>query len=67
MRTLIRPTGFVDSPFGQDGKVARLAFPFLRQGLCLVQGRVKLCGFAGRRNSVLEPSLTRHLPSRIEA
>ncbi|HET9336682.1 MAG TPA: dihydropteroate synthase [Sphingomicrobium sp.] len=25
MRTLIRPTGFVDSPFGQDGKVARLA------------------------------------------
>lgn len=25
MRTLLRPTGFVDSPFGQDGKVARLA------------------------------------------
>lgn len=25
MRTLIRPTGFVDSPFGHDGKVARLA------------------------------------------
>ena len=25
MRTLIRPTGFVDSPFGYDGKVARLA------------------------------------------
>jgi dihydropteroate synthase len=25
MRTLIRPTVFVDSPFGQDGKVARLA------------------------------------------
>src|SRR5436190_1689323 len=25
MRTLIRPTGFVDSPFGNDGKVARLA------------------------------------------
>ncbi|QIK95700.1 dihydropteroate synthase [Sphingomonas sp. HDW15A] len=25
MRTLIRPTGFVDSPFGLDGKVARLA------------------------------------------
>lgn len=24
-RTLIRPTGFVDSPFGHDGKVARLA------------------------------------------
>jgi len=24
-RTLIRPTGFVDSPFGYDGKVARLA------------------------------------------
>ena len=25
MRTLIRPIGFVDSPFGNDGKVARLA------------------------------------------
>jgi dihydropteroate synthase len=25
MRTLIRPTGFVDSPFEHDGKVARLA------------------------------------------
>ena len=25
MRTLIRPTGFVDSPFGHGGKVARLA------------------------------------------
>ena len=25
MRSLIRPTGFVDSPFGHDGKVARLA------------------------------------------
>jgi dihydropteroate synthase len=25
MRTLLRPTGFVDSPFAQDGKVARLA------------------------------------------
>jgi dihydropteroate synthase len=25
MRTLLRPTAFVDSPFGRDGKVARLA------------------------------------------
>src|SRR5918993_3298195 len=25
MRTLIRPTAFVDSPFGHEGKVARLA------------------------------------------
>ena len=25
MRTLLRPTGFVDSPFGHDGKVLRLA------------------------------------------
>jgi dihydropteroate synthase len=25
MQTLLRPTGFVDSPFGHDGKVARLA------------------------------------------
>ena len=25
MRTLLRPTAFVDSPFGHDGKVAQLA------------------------------------------
>ena len=25
MRTLLRPTAFVDSPFGHDGTVARLA------------------------------------------
>jgi dihydropteroate synthase len=25
MRTLLRPTGFIDSPFGHDGKIARLA------------------------------------------
>ena len=25
LRTLLRPTGFVDAPFGHDGKVARLA------------------------------------------
>ncbi|NNC48716.1 MAG: dihydropteroate synthase [Sphingomonas sp.] len=25
MRTLIRPTGFIDSPFGHDNKIARLA------------------------------------------
>ena len=25
MRTLVRPTGFIDSPFGHDGKAARLA------------------------------------------
>ena len=25
MRTLLRPTAFVDSPFGHDGKVAKLA------------------------------------------
>ena len=25
LRTILRPTGFVDSPFGHDGKVARLA------------------------------------------
>ena len=24
-RTYLRPTGFVDAPFGHDGKVARLA------------------------------------------
>src|SRR4029079_11822990 len=25
LRTLIRPTGFIDAPFGHDGKIARLA------------------------------------------
>ncbi len=45
---LLRPTGFVDSPFGHDGKVARLA-----GGLCWFS-MVELIGLdgEGRRQSV---------------
>jgi len=46
MRTLIRPTGFVDSPFGHDGKVARLA-----GGLSWF-GQVELIHEDGRRELV---------------
>ena len=42
-RTLIRPTGFVDSPFGHDGKVARLAGGLNWFGL------VELIGVEGRK------------------
>jgi dihydropteroate synthase len=46
MRTLIRPTGFVDSPFGHDGKVARLA------GGLNWFGQVELIHEDGRRELV---------------
>lgn len=47
-RTLIRPTGFVDSPFGHDGKVARLA-----GGLCWFAA-VELLKIEGGRRSASE-------------
>ena len=43
MRTLLRPTGFVDSPFGHDGKVARLA------GGLNWFASVELIGFEGNK------------------
>jgi dihydropteroate synthase len=43
MRTLLRPTAFVDSPFGHDGKVARLA-----GGLCWFAA-VELLGVEGNK------------------
>ena len=43
MRTLIRPTGFVDSPFGHDGKVARLG-----GGMCWFSA-VELLDVDGKR------------------
>ncbi|HYU94673.1 MAG TPA: dihydropteroate synthase [Sphingomicrobium sp.] len=51
MRALIRPTAFVDSPFGHDGKVARLA-----GGLCWFAG-AELLGVEGncRVSSELVP------------
>jgi dihydropteroate synthase len=45
MRTLLRPTGFVDSPFGHDGKVARLAGGlnwFAAVELIRVEGHVRV-------------------------
>jgi dihydropteroate synthase len=47
-RTLIRPTGFVDSPFGHDGKVARLA-----GGLCWFAA-VELLEIQGNRRVASE-------------
>ena len=50
MRTLIRPTGFVDSPFGHDGKVARLAGGmawFAAVELIHGDGRRELCPVEG--------------------
>ena len=48
MRTLIRPTAFVDSPFGHDGKVARLA-----GGLNWFAG-VELIAIEGRKRASAE-------------
>jgi dihydropteroate synthase len=47
MRTFLRPTGFVDSPFGHDGKVARLAGGlnwFAAVELIRVEGRKRAGG-----------------------
>src|SRR5688500_9199955 len=45
MRTFLRPTGFVDSPFGHDGKVARLA------GGMLWFSQVEMIGWDGARRT----------------
>ncbi len=52
--TLIRPTGFVDSPFGHDGKVARLAGGlnwFANVELIHGDGRRELVSVAGLEDS----------------
>jgi dihydropteroate synthase len=49
MRTLLRPTAFVDSPFGYDGKVARLA------GGMNWFSAVELIGVDGNRRVSTEP------------
>ena len=46
MRTLLRPTAFVDAPFGHDGKVARLA-----GGLCWF-AQVEMIHGDGRRELI---------------
>ena len=45
MRTFLRPTGFVDSPFGHDGKVARLA------GGMLWFSQVEMIGWDGAKRT----------------
>jgi dihydropteroate synthase len=59
-RTLIRPTGFVDSPFGHDGKVARLA-----GGLCWFAS-VELLSIEGSRRSHTELISVEELETRLD-
>src|SRR6476660_3869431 len=60
MRTLIRPTGFVDSPFGHDGKVARLA------GGMNWFSAVELIDIGGHRRSSSELVPVEDLESRFD-
>ena len=60
MRTLIRPTGFVDSPFGHDGKVAQLA-----GGLCWFSA-VELLSVEGNRRVGAELVPVEGLESRLD-
>ncbi|RST30777.1 dihydropteroate synthase [Sphingomonas ginkgonis] len=61
MRTLIRPTGFVDSPFGHDGKVARLA------GGLNWFGSVELVTVEGGRRAASELVPVEGLEARLKA
>lgn len=60
MRTLLRPTGFVDSPFGHDGKVARLA-----GGLCWF-GLVELISVEGHRRTASEIVSVERIEERLD-
>lgn len=60
MRTLIRPTAFVDSPFGHDGKVARLA-----GGLSWFAA-VELLGIEGNKRSSSELVPVSELEARLD-
>ena len=60
MRTLIRPTGFVDSPFGHDGKVAQLA-----GGLCWFSA-VELLSVEGNRRLGTELVPVEQLEQRLD-
>jgi len=60
MRTLIRPTGFVDSPFGHDGKVAQLA-----GGLCWFSA-VELLSVEGNRRVASELVSVEALEGRLD-
>ena len=60
MRILIRPTGFVDSPFGHDGKVAQLA-----GGLCWFSA-VELLSVEGNRRVASELISVEGLEGRLD-
>jgi dihydropteroate synthase len=60
MRILIRPTGFVDSPFGHDGKVAQLA-----GGLCWFSA-VELLSVEGSRRVASELVPVEGLDQRLD-
>ena len=60
MRTLIRPTAFVDSPFGHDGKVAQLA-----GGLCWFSA-VELLTVEGNKRAATELVLVEQLEQRLD-
>lgn len=59
-RTLLRPTGFVDSPFGNDGKVARLAGGLNWFGL------VELIRLEGNRRTSSEIVPVKEIDSRFD-
>ncbi|GAA4757667.1 dihydropteroate synthase [Sphingomonas daechungensis] len=59
-RTLIRPTGFVDAPFGYDGKVARLA------GGMTFFASVELLHIDGNRRASTELLSVEALESRLD-
>ena len=59
-RTLLRPTGFVDSPFGNDGKVARLA-----GGMCWFS-MVELIGVEGHARASTELIPVEGIESRFD-
>jgi dihydropteroate synthase len=60
MRTLIRPTGFVDSPFGHDGQVARLA-----GGLCWFSA-IELLKVEKKKRSASELLTIQQLEYRLD-
>jgi dihydropteroate synthase len=59
-RTLLRPTAFVDSPFGHDGKVARLA-----GGLNWFSA-IEILGVAGNRRASVELVPVEAIESRLD-
>lgn len=60
MRTLLRPVGFVDSPFGHDGKVARLA------GGMNWFGMVELIHIEGNRRTATELVTLEGIQARLD-